>query len=115
MLLAQLEKATFAATDRPHRAQPPARRSRHIAAAVRRAVWARDNGQCSSIGTEGRCRERGFLQFHHLEPHALGGEAAVDRIALRCAAHNRHEAELEFGSCGPPGTRVRVSVGGHGS
>jgi hypothetical protein len=41
--------------------------------------------------------ERGFLEFHHLEPYAVGGRAVVDNVALRCRAHNVYEAERYFG------------------
>jgi 5-methylcytosine-specific restriction endonuclease McrA len=81
-----------AADDRP-RAPTPAR---HIPAAVKREVWRRDGGQCSFVGTAGRCAERGFLEFHHLVPYAAGGEPTVENIFLRCKAHNLHEAERYF-------------------
>ena len=61
-------------------------------------VWARDQGRCAFVGSEGRCAERGFLEFHHLVPYAAGGDATVDTIALRCRRHNAYEAELELGS-----------------
>ena len=38
-----------------------------------------------------------FLEFHHREPYAIGGEATVANISLRCRAHNVYEAELAFG------------------
>src|SRR5207237_5108798 len=41
--------------------------------------------------------ERGFLELHHVEPHAVGGEATADNIQLRCRAHNAYEAELFYG------------------
>jgi 5-methylcytosine-specific restriction endonuclease McrA len=72
--------------------------SRHIPAAVKRAVWQRDQGQCAfTAGNGRRCSSRGPLEFHHLEPYMLGGRATIGNIALRCRAHNAYEAELEFG------------------
>jgi 5-methylcytosine-specific restriction endonuclease McrA len=97
LLLAHLERTALAATDRPRASRPASARSRHIPAAVRRAVWARDEGQCTFVGPEGRCRERGFLEFHHIEPYARGGRATVQTIALRCRPHNQYEAEQEYG------------------
>ncbi len=44
-----------------------------------------------------RCTERVFLEFHHDEPYAIGGEPTVTNISLRCRAHNVYEAELLFG------------------
>ena len=109
LLVAQLEKRKLAATDRP-RAEAAvsarkANRSRHIPAAVRREVWQRDVGQCAFVGTEGRCPERGFLEFHHCIPFADGGPTSVDNLQLRCRAHNHHEADLWLGieKLRPPG------------
>jgi hypothetical protein len=98
LLLADLAKKKFAATDksRPSRGTKPG--AREPSAEVRRAVWLRDLGRCAFVGTTGhRCNERRFLEFHHLDPHALGGEATVDLIALRCRRHNDYEGRLYFG------------------
>jgi hypothetical protein len=97
LLVEHLERRRFAATSRPCVSTPSASRSRHIPAAVRRQVWQRDGGRCAFIGTRGRCRETTFLEFHHVEPYAVGGDATADNIALRCHAHNTHEARLYFG------------------
>ena len=43
------------------------------------------------------CNERGFVQFHHVDPHSVGGEATVENIQLRCGAHNRYEGEQFYG------------------
>jgi hypothetical protein len=112
LLLADLERTKFAATDRPRSSSRPPSSSRHIPGAVRRAVWKRDAGQCAFVGPEGRCMERGFLEFHHVEPHAVGGPPAFENVEVRCRAHNLHEAEQYFGSRWPllvreGGARVR--------
>jgi 5-methylcytosine-specific restriction endonuclease McrA len=71
--------------------------SRCIPAAVKRAVWLRDLGRCTFVGTDGRrCSERAFLQFHHVHPYAVGGEPTVENIRLRCGPHNRYEARQYF-------------------
>ena len=75
---------------------PKSKGSRYIPSAVRRAVWKRDGGRCAFVGAEGRCTERGFLEFHHVEPHAVGGAVIVENLELRCRAHNLHEAEHYF-------------------
>ena len=49
------------------------------------------------MSSSGRCRETGFLEFHHVEPYAFGGPATVANIQLRCRAHNLYEASLCFG------------------
>jgi 5-methylcytosine-specific restriction endonuclease McrA len=72
--------------------------SRHVPAEVRRAVWKRDGGQCGFVSGGGRrCEERGGLEFHHIDPYALGGEATAHNISLRCRPHNAHEAVAWFG------------------
>jgi hypothetical protein len=96
LLLADLEKHKWATTERPRRAGTASAGGRHIPAAVRRAVWQRDGGQCAFVATAGRCTERSFLEFHHLEPYAMGGPPTVGNVALRCRAHNLHEAERYF-------------------
>jgi hypothetical protein len=103
-LLEDLARKKIGATPRP---RPGGQRTgrlgtRHIPAQVKRAVWIRDGGRCAFVGTGNhRCPERGFLEFHHVRPHAVGGRATVDNIQVRCRAHNAYEGELYFG----PGVR----------
>ena len=97
-LLEDLARQKFAATGRPRGGRPAAPGSRHIPAEVKRAVWLRDGGRCAFVGTSGRrCTATGFLEFHHVQPHAAGGASTIDNIQLRCRAHNAYEAELYFG------------------
>lgn len=73
--------------------------SRHVPAAVRRAVWLRDGARCAFVARSGkRCPARAGLEFHHRKPYAVGGSSTVDNIALRCRAHNLYEGELIFGT-----------------
>jgi 5-methylcytosine-specific restriction endonuclease McrA len=77
----------------------PTTRNRYVPAQVRRAVWERDEGQCTFVGTAGhRCESRRFLEFDHIDPVARGGRASVEGMRLRCRAHNQYEAELTFGA-----------------
>ena len=94
LLVADLEKKKCAATARPRVSRATGPHGRHIPAAVKRAVWARDGGQCAFVGTTGRCTERGFLEYHHVIPFADGGAATVENLQLRCAAHNAYEDTL---------------------
>jgi hypothetical protein len=98
LLVAELMRARMSPTHRPRPSRRARPDSRHIPAAVRRAVWTRDAGRCAFVGTHGRCTETGFLEFHHVVPFARGGPAVAENIALRCAAHNAHEAAVSFGS-----------------
>jgi 5-methylcytosine-specific restriction endonuclease McrA len=68
-----------------------------VPAAVRRAVWSRDEGRCAFVGADGRCDERGFLEIHHVVPFADGGPTSVANLQLRCRSHNACEAERWFG------------------
>ena len=107
VLLQELARKKFAATDRPRASRGAAPGSRYVAAKVRRAVWIRDGGRCAFVSKGGRrCNERSFAEFHHLEPYGVGGEAHVETMELRCRAHNNYEAELFYGRRQPtrPGT-----------
>jgi hypothetical protein len=84
-------------TERPKGTKGAGGRSRHIPAEVKRKVWLRDSGRCAFVAANGRrCAERAFLEFHHVEPFSVGGEATVENIELRCRAHNGYEAEVFF-------------------
>ena len=98
LLLADLERGKCAAAVTPRKTKAPSAGSRHIPSAVRRQVWARDDGRCAFIAPAGRCTERHFIEFHHVSPYAVGGEPTVDNIELRCRAHNVHEAAKYFGN-----------------
>jgi hypothetical protein len=97
-LLLDLAKAKFAATDAPRPSRGTDPESRHIPAEVRRVVWLRDLGCCAFVGAEGRrCKERAFVEFHHVRPFAVGGAPTADNIQLRCRRHNDYEARVFFG------------------
>ena len=101
LLMDDVARTKLAATDRPRRARLTAHGSRHIPAAVKRGVWVRDCARCAFVGTTGRCAETGFLEFHHVMPYAAGGVATVEKIQLRCTAHNKYEADCFFAPVGP--------------
>lgn len=107
LLVENLERSKLAAVTRPRSANVPGSRSRHVPTSVRREVWKRDAGQCAFVGTQGRCTERGFLEFHHVVPWADGGQTTIENLQLRCRAHNAYEAEL---FSGPWTVRERLLV-----
>lgn len=107
LLLQQLERTKVGAARAPRPPVTCRAGSRHIPAAVRRAVWRRDEGRCAFSGTEGRCRETGLLEFHHVVPFARGGGATADNIELRCRAHNKYHAVEDFG---PGALLIREAV-----
>ena len=99
LLLEDIARKKLSETSKPRPRVAASAGSRHIPARVKRAVWLRDGGRCAFVGANGRrCAERAFLEFHHGDPYAIGGEATEANIALRCHAHNAYEAELAFGS-----------------
>lgn len=98
LLVTDLERRRHAATPAPRSSPESTGRGRHVPAAVKRAVWRRDEGRCAFVGRSGRCAETAWLEFHHVQPYADGGRSSVDNIQLRCRAHNQYEAKLWFES-----------------
>ena len=93
------KKPAYSPQRRPASGIPSARRERHVPAEVRRAVWKRDGGRCTFVSQSGkRCESRTFLEFDHVDPVARDGKATVERMRLRCRAHNQYEAERIFGA-----------------
>jgi hypothetical protein len=72
--------------------------SRRIPVEIARAVWERDQAQCTFVDAEGRrCSERRFLTLEHRQPFALGGAPTLENICLLCASHNLERARAVFG------------------
>jgi 5-methylcytosine-specific restriction endonuclease McrA len=103
-----LRKKRRAATDRPRASATnkasatnsagAAATGRHVPAALKRALWQRDQGRCSYLDARGcRCPETGGLEIHHDQPFAKGGAMTLDNLALRCRPHNDLAAEQDFG------------------
>jgi hypothetical protein len=65
--------------------QPESREA--ITTAVRRAVWARDNGRCAKCGS----RER--LEYDHIIPVSKGGSNTERNIELLCETCNRAKSD----------------------
>lgn len=97
LLLREVERRKLGATEAPRPPRDTRKGSRHIPAAVRRMVWKRDGAQCAFIGRSGRCTERRYLEWHHVQPYGHQGPTTVENISLRCRAHNAYESELVFG------------------
>jgi hypothetical protein len=111
VLVASLEKQKFAVTEQSRRASnkpasskknrvgaPLARKSRHIPAAVRRAVYERDGARCTYVDERGeRCQETHCLELHHRQPFGMLGAHTTTNLTLHCRAHNSLAAEVDFG------------------
>jgi 5-methylcytosine-specific restriction endonuclease McrA len=94
----RLEKQKFAKSDHS-RPQRGAAKGRHVPAAVRKAVWERDGGQCTFVSEKGkRCDARARLEYDHVDPVSRGGQATVAGIRLLCRAHNQFAADRALGS-----------------
>lgn len=88
-------KESQAAQTRP---DTKASSSRYVPAAVRRTVHERDGGRCRYVDEQGRrCGTREWLEFHHVEPWALGGATSVENLRLVCRTHNAYLAERDYG------------------
>ena len=76
----------------------PRQRGRYIPAAIRRAVYQRDEARCTYVDLNGRrCRETSGLELHHRQAFATGGQHSADNLTLHCHAHNALCAEQDFG------------------
>lgn len=72
--------------------------SRHIPNHIKREVYARDQGQCTFVSTDGRrCCERAGLQYHHEVPFAKGGQSSAGNVRLLCSVHNALLARRDYG------------------
>jgi hypothetical protein len=72
--------------------------SRYVSAAVKRAVWERDQGRCTwPMGDRKFCGSTHQLEFDHDLEVALGGGPTIDNIHLLCKSHNLMKAENRFG------------------
>jgi len=70
-----------------------------IPAAVRRAVWVRDQGRCSwPLDGGGCCGSTHRLELDHIHPWARDGEPTVANLRVVCRAHNALAARREFGA-----------------
>jgi 5-methylcytosine-specific restriction endonuclease McrA len=80
---------------------PPHRRDGHreaIPAAVKRAVWQRDQGRCAwPLDSGGCCGSTHHLELDHVVPWARWSEPTVANLRLTCAHHNGLAARQAFG------------------
>jgi hypothetical protein len=67
------------------------RRTRTIPPRMSQALWARDKG-CTFPG----CHRRRFVDGHHVNHWAAGGETSLDNLLLLCTRHHRAVHEGGF-------------------
>jgi len=82
------------------------RKQRTVSTAIRRALWARDRG-CAFPG----CSHTRYVDAHHLQHWADGGETSVENCCLLCSHHHKlvheggysvrraHTGQIEFTRC----------------
>ncbi|HXN55991.1 MAG TPA: HNH endonuclease, partial [Myxococcales bacterium] len=76
----------------------PCENDRYVPAAVKRAVWKRDQGRCTwPMGDGAMCGETHRLEFDHDLEVALGGKPTIGNVRLLCKTHNLMKAEQRFG------------------
>jgi 5-methylcytosine-specific restriction endonuclease McrA len=94
------EREARSVVDPPPSREPSKRgEPRRIPAAVRDAVYARDKGRCTYVGSKGeRCGATHHLQIDHVTPYARGGTNALGNLRLLCERHNKLEAERVLGA-----------------
>ncbi len=99
--LERLEARRFAKTKAPRKSvieSDTSPTSRHIPAAVRRAVHERDGGRCTYRDKRGqRCSKRDNLEFHHRNPFGRGGDHSPTNLSMTCKAHNALLADDDYG------------------
>lgn len=64
---------------------------RYISKALKHQVWQRDNGACTNCGSQKN------LNYDHLCPVALGGEATLENLRLLCFNCNQRASAKIFG------------------
>ena len=124
----RLEQRKFAATEQPRSGgrpragertqklrRPGAPRAtpatRHVPADVRRAVWERDQGQCTFVSESGRrCSARRRIEFDHVQEVARGGDSRGHAVTMpraqpiRSRAHIRRRVHATQARCGGGGS-----------
>jgi hypothetical protein len=97
LLLAQQAKRR-GEVKKPQQNPRPAKNPGHIPAAVKRAVWARDEGKCTwPLDSGGICGSTLRLEIDHVVPRGRGGASTVDGCRLLCRSHNQLAARQVYG------------------
>jgi len=83
---------------KPQQNPRPAKNPGHVTAAVKRAVWSRDEGMCQwAVVSGGICGSTLRLEIDHVVPRGRGGASTVDGCRLLCSAHNQLAARQVYG------------------
>jgi len=75
--------------------------ARGVRGVILRAVWERDAGQCTFVGSDGdRCTGRRLLEFGRIGPIAPKIETKTEHLRLLCRPHFLYEAGLALAAAG---------------
>src|SRR5216684_3833465 len=98
-LVLERDRKRKALTDRPRaQSEPQGENDRYVPAAVKRAVWERDQGRCTwPMGDGEMCGSTHRLEFDHDLEVALGGKPTIENVRLLCKSHNLMKAEQHLG------------------
>jgi len=97
LLLAQQAKRR-GEVKKPQQNPRPAKNPNHVPAAVKRAVWSRDEGKCTwPLDSGGTCGSTLRLEIDHVVPRGRGGPSTVENCRLTCAMHNQLAARQAYG------------------
>jgi hypothetical protein len=98
-LVLERDRKRKALTDRPRaQSEKPGENDRYVPAAVKRAVWERDQGRCTwPMGDGEVCGSTHRLEFDHDLEVALGGKPTIGNVRLLCKSHNLMKAEQHLG------------------
>lgn len=70
----------------------------HIPDALRRFVWARDEGICQGVLPNGkRCRSNWQCEIDHIDPVARGGPTTAENLRVLCRRCNQEAERSLFG------------------
>jgi 5-methylcytosine-specific restriction endonuclease McrA len=120
-LLLEKQAKRRAEVKRPQKKPRPAKPG-HVTAAVKRAVWTRDEGKCQwKLDSGGVCGSEVRLEVDHVIPRGKGGPSTVENCRVLCDVHNREAARHSYGDAhmdlftrggppsGPPLAREEVA------
>jgi hypothetical protein len=98
-LVLEQDRKRKALTDRPRpQSETPGDNDRYVPAAVKRAVWERDQARCTwPMGDGEVCGTTHRLEFDHDLEVALGGKPTIGNVRLLCKSHNLMKAEQHLG------------------
>jgi hypothetical protein len=98
-LVLERDRKRKALTDRPRtQSEAPGENDHYVPAAVKRAVWERDQGRCTwPMGDGDGCGSTHRLEFDHDLEVALGGKPTIGNVRLLCKSHNLMKAEQHLG------------------